>query len=145
MNLGERIRFARKKAGFTQKELAKSIGVDTIIIQQYERNVCKPEMDRLAKITIALRISPEELVPTLYFWCPANRLPPLFDWCALEETGELTRSRRSESQLLWCPGRKDGAPLVVGFYNENESGEGDWVNAVFHEEILFPTYWMKQI
>lgn len=56
MTIGENIQRQRKTVGMTQKQLAEKIGVATITIQQYERNVREPKFETLARIADALSI-----------------------------------------------------------------------------------------
>lgn len=63
MTVGENIRKKRKDMGLTQKELAEKVGVATITIQQYERNVRVPKIETLSKIGIVLGVSWYELYP----------------------------------------------------------------------------------
>ena len=63
MELGQIIQEKRKKAGLTQKELAKKIGVATITIQQYERGLREPKLETVARIAEALNVSVSEFIP----------------------------------------------------------------------------------
>lgn len=54
MNLGERIRQARKEAGLTQKQLAEKIGVAAITIRQYESSKREPRYETLRSIAAAV-------------------------------------------------------------------------------------------
>jgi transcriptional regulator with XRE-family HTH domain len=54
MNLGERIKQARKNKNLTQKQLADIIGVAEITLRQYENNKRKVSLEQLEKITRAL-------------------------------------------------------------------------------------------
>ncbi|MBS5129751.1 MAG: helix-turn-helix transcriptional regulator [Lachnospiraceae bacterium] len=54
MNTGEIIKKARKKAGFTQKELGEKLGVSASMIAQYENNTRNPKIETLKKISFAL-------------------------------------------------------------------------------------------
>ena len=49
MNTGEMIKEARKKAGLTQKELGKRLGVSASMIAQYENSTRKPKLETLKK------------------------------------------------------------------------------------------------
>ena len=51
---GDLIKQARLKAGMTQAELAKKLGITPQAISQYERNVKKPKYVTLQKIATAL-------------------------------------------------------------------------------------------
>jgi len=58
MEIGERIKQARKSAGLTQKELADLSGVSVVTLQQYERGVRKqPKLEQLDKLARALNVS----------------------------------------------------------------------------------------
>lgn len=55
MEIGDKIRLSRKKAGITQKELAERIGVTTRSIQYYESNIRKPQTTEIIiKLAAAL-------------------------------------------------------------------------------------------
>lgn len=62
MTVGERIRTARKIAGFTQAQLAEKSGVASISIHQYETGKRKPRLEQLLLIASALNISMSDLV-----------------------------------------------------------------------------------
>lgn len=62
MNLGENIRFYRKKKSYTQKQLAELSGVATITIQQYEANKREPKVENIQKIALALNVSINDLM-----------------------------------------------------------------------------------
>lgn len=61
MNLGESIRNARKKAGYTQKKLAEKSGLAEITIRQYEANKREPRYEQIKKIATALKIDEDVL------------------------------------------------------------------------------------
>lgn len=55
MEIGDKIRLSRKKAGITQKELAERVGVTTRSIQYYEGNIRKPQTTEIIiKLAAAL-------------------------------------------------------------------------------------------
>lgn len=55
MEIGDKIRAARKRAGFTQKELAAKVEVTTRCIQYYESNIRKPQTtEMIIKLAAAL-------------------------------------------------------------------------------------------
>ena len=62
MTIGEQIKAMRKKAGYTQKELAEKSGVAMVSIQQYERGVRSPRIEQLQRIAKALNISVGDLL-----------------------------------------------------------------------------------
>lgn len=63
MNIGEKIKHSRKKAGLTQKELAENLGVSAAMIAQYETGKRNPKFETIKKIAKALNIEPHTLLP----------------------------------------------------------------------------------
>lgn len=62
MTIGEKIQIARKKAGYTQKQLAQLCEVATGTIQQYELGKRQPRLKQLQLIAEALGIDVIELI-----------------------------------------------------------------------------------
>ena len=62
MNTAEQIKFFRKKANLTQKELAKKTGLSIATIQGYEQSKYRPKVDAAQKIADILNISIHELL-----------------------------------------------------------------------------------
>ena len=60
--IGDNIRKYRKEKGFTQKDLAKKLGVSQQMIGQYENNK-NPKIETVERIAIALNISLSQLLP----------------------------------------------------------------------------------
>lgn len=87
LTIGENIKKYRKAKGFTQKELAESVGVAAITIQQYERNVREPKMDTVVRLAQALGIS----VADLYGSC----ITDFVERSAQERTTEAQRERQT--------------------------------------------------
>jgi len=56
MNLGERIKELREKAGITQKELALRMGITPAVVGQYERGGRNPKTSMLLKFANALDV-----------------------------------------------------------------------------------------
>ena len=61
MSISENIRFFRKEANLTQKDLARKCGLAEITIRQYESGKREPRSSQLAKIAGALNISAVDL------------------------------------------------------------------------------------
>ncbi|HJC75693.1 MAG TPA: helix-turn-helix domain-containing protein [Candidatus Mediterraneibacter faecavium] len=61
MSISESIRFFRKEAGLTQKDLARKCGLAEITIRQYESGKREPRSSQLAKIAGALKLSEADL------------------------------------------------------------------------------------
>lgn len=72
MDIGQRIKKARKSAGLTQKGLAAQIGAATGTIQQYELGKRQPRLEQLQAIAHALDTSVSELVEPGY-WSTVSR------------------------------------------------------------------------
>lgn len=62
MDIGLRIKNARKNAGLTQKSLAEKSGLAEITIRQYETNKREPRNEQIRKIAHALGLTEEELL-----------------------------------------------------------------------------------
>ncbi len=60
--IGTRIRKYRETCGFSQKELAKRIGVSNSRVSNWEQGINRPDADILAEICKALNVSPSELL-----------------------------------------------------------------------------------
>lgn len=117
MNIGERIKTARKKAGLTQAQLAEKTGVATITIRQYELGKRQPRIEQLRKIASALglyisdlvegeqwkQFSPEELMPEERLAKVASEnLPPTTvkaGWKSVPTNQNRTRMNAAFDQL----------------------------------------------
>ncbi|PYZ91576.1 transcriptional regulator [Salipaludibacillus keqinensis] len=58
---GRRIRAFRKLKGYTQEDLARSVGVSVSVLGEIERGTRKPGEDLLKRVTSALDVSLDEL------------------------------------------------------------------------------------
>lgn len=56
MNMGKRIREARKKKGLTQQQLADAIGVAKSTVTGYEKGNSNPSLDLVAKMIAVLSV-----------------------------------------------------------------------------------------
>lgn len=61
MSTGELIKSARKKAGYTQAELGKKLGVSPAAISQFEKPNANPTSETIKKIAEVLKIDPFSL------------------------------------------------------------------------------------
>lgn len=62
MTTGQLIKAARKKAGVTQEELGKKIGVSGSSMAQWENDLRNPKLDTLQRIASALGVPVQELI-----------------------------------------------------------------------------------
>lgn len=84
-DIGERLRYLRKRSGNTQRGLSNDSGVSRITISMIETGRQRPSRRVLERLAAALRVSPEELSdPHL----PPHRIPP---------KGELQTAPRTAS------------------------------------------------
>jgi transcriptional regulator with XRE-family HTH domain len=65
-NIAQRIRAFRKLKGYTQNELADSLGVSIAILGAIERGTRKPDHRMIQKISAVLGIEPEELAAVAF-------------------------------------------------------------------------------
>ncbi|EGL19675.1 helix-turn-helix domain-containing protein [Paenibacillus chitinolyticus] len=61
--VAQRIRAFRKLKGYTQNQLAELLGVSIAVLGSIERGTRKPDTRMIQKISNALGIEPEELLP----------------------------------------------------------------------------------
>ncbi|MBQ9408527.1 MAG: helix-turn-helix transcriptional regulator [Clostridia bacterium] len=59
---GKRIKEARERAGVTQEELGKKIGVTGVTIMRYEKGLRQPNLQRMVEIANALEISVTDML-----------------------------------------------------------------------------------
>ena len=62
MTTGQLIKAARRKAGMTQEELGKKIGVSGSSIAQWENDLRNPKLDTLQRIAAALGVPVQDLI-----------------------------------------------------------------------------------
>ncbi len=68
MTTGQRIKAARKKAGMTQADLAKKLGISYVNISQLEKDQRSPKLETLQRIAAALGTSISNLLPPDNYW-----------------------------------------------------------------------------
>lgn len=61
MTTGQLIKAAREKAGLTQAELGKKIGVTGVAIMRYEKDLRQPRLEQIQAIACALSVDPYSL------------------------------------------------------------------------------------
>jgi transcriptional regulator with XRE-family HTH domain len=60
--VGARLRTARRSAGFTQRQLAEQLGVESITVSRWERGVTTPSLPRLRRIAELTETTVSDLV-----------------------------------------------------------------------------------
>lgn len=60
---GQRLREKRTESGLTQEELAGQAGLDRTYVSSCERGKRNVSLENIYKISLALNISPKELLP----------------------------------------------------------------------------------
>ena len=70
MTTGQRIKAARKKAGMTQKELGRRIGISFQGVAQWENDFRNPKYETLKRIAAALGTTAEELMDVTFEEAP---------------------------------------------------------------------------
>lgn len=56
------LKFYRKKAGFSQAELAKRCGISSDSISRYEKGTREPRISELIKLSVALGVTEADLL-----------------------------------------------------------------------------------
>lgn len=64
-NTGKNIRSLRKKAGLTQKELAKKAGINEVTVRSYEAGKYAPKIETLKKLATALNCEVSDIDETI--------------------------------------------------------------------------------
>ena len=62
MTNGERIRYLREKNGFTQKEVANRLGVESAAISKYELDMREPNIEAIKKLATLFNVSIDYLL-----------------------------------------------------------------------------------
>jgi transcriptional regulator with XRE-family HTH domain len=63
MTIGERIAAARMKAGLSQQDVAKALGVGRSAVNQWESDTTKPSITRRAQLAVLLNMRLPDLIP----------------------------------------------------------------------------------
>lgn len=123
--VGEKIKYFRKKSKLTQKALAEILEVTTVTIQNYENNRRKPSVNMLEKIATALNI------PVVFLF-DATRIvnvnDPELDVSVKDKLKDIYEMNR-EAEIMEEDFRKYTEPLtnkeeklffaLINYYNKN--------------------------
>lgn len=72
MTTGQLIKEARERAGLTQDELGKKIGVTGVAVMRYEKGQRQPRIEQLRAIAAALGVPIAQLLPPDNYWEDAD-------------------------------------------------------------------------
>ncbi|MCL6592881.1 MAG: helix-turn-helix transcriptional regulator [Alicyclobacillus sp.] len=64
MSLGSRLRYSRKRKGYTQKQVAQRLGIDFTTVSKYENNRSEPDNDTLMRLADLYGVSVSYLLGT---------------------------------------------------------------------------------
>ncbi|OPF52521.1 hypothetical protein BH721_04505 [Clostridium baratii] len=93
MNLGERIKFFRKKLNLSQEEFGKKCGLSRNAIYNYENNKRKPTIETLEKMAEILNITTHQLLLTDE---SLKSLQDLLNEVDIESNSELVKKKSKE-------------------------------------------------
>ena len=60
--IGQRIAYHRKRLGFTQKELGEKIGINRLLVSEYETGYVRLHDEMVARFALALNVTTDELL-----------------------------------------------------------------------------------
>lgn len=109
MEIGERIRLARKDKGLSQKALAVKANLSTTAIQNYEYGKYKPKVEQVERIANALGVTAVDLMGIEYF-------------DATIDTGQLRKEIDALDSIESAYG-KDALQLLTDYLSLNEQGK----------------------
>lgn len=94
-----RLKKLRTEKGLTQKDLAKLVGCETVLISRYERSEGLPKFDTLVTLAEVLRVSTDELALGR---APgeAPKEPPIHNVLLLERFRELETLPREDQTMV---------------------------------------------
>lgn len=109
MEIGERIRLARKDKGLSQKALAVKANLSTTAIQNYEYGKYKPKVEQVERIANALGVTAVDLMGIEYF-------------DATIDTGQIRKEIDALDSIESAYG-KDALQLLTDYLSLNEQGK----------------------
>lgn len=124
MSIGESIRNLRKKAGFTQKQLAEKVGVNEVTIRSYEAEKYNPKMNTLTKLCVALDCKITDLIDE-----DSKKYYRMFDYT------EENEQRQGKGSAKKAPKFSDSNNDIYTDPNLQKLYEAAIVKVVRHEEL----------
>lgn len=62
MKFNERLRQLRQQSSFMQKDIAKTLGISTITLRQYEQGTREPSIEKLLQLAVIFNVSLDDLL-----------------------------------------------------------------------------------
>ncbi len=62
MKFNERLRQLRQQSSLMQKDIAKTLGISTITLRQYEQGTREPNIEKILQLAIIFNVSLDELL-----------------------------------------------------------------------------------
>ena len=118
MTTGQRIKAARKKAGMTQADLAKKLGISYVNISQLETDQRSPKLETLQRIAAALGTSISNLLPPDNYWEDEDGVghtePQVVEHEGPLQRAEVVEHSATPEELEALMAKlQDGKPLVL--------------------------------
>jgi len=121
-NLAKRVKELRKRKGFSQEKLTELSGLSLRTVQRIENGETEPTGDTLKKLSIALNITPDELV----------------DWTIIEDKGFLKALNLSALTFLFFPLLGILIPLILWVSKKDKLKN---INKIGKDIINFEITW----
>lgn len=121
-NLAKRVKELRKRKGFSQEKLTELSGLSLRTVQRIENGKTEPTGDTLKKLSIALNITPDELV----------------DWTIIEDKGFLKALNLSALTFLFFPLLGILIPLILWVSKKDKLKD---INKIGKDIINFEITW----
>ena len=140
MEIGIKIREARKAANLTQKQLAEKSGIIETTIRKYEIGKQNPKFENVEKIAAALEISPSELMPNKKWQGLEEQERVIREYFAFEEfLKKLGYSVSAKHEALADTTlTKDGKAAIFNHdeYMELQNALNDVIETRFYKKIM---------
>ena len=114
INIGEKIKYFRKRAFMSQKILAEKLGVSNKVVSKWENNLCEPSLILFHKMSKILDFSMDEIFNENYGLEQNLKYIDIYD-IDHKKTGEVATYEEIHEKGLWH--------REVAVWIENKSGE----------------------
>ena len=138
MTTGECIKFARKRAGLTQKELGEKLGISFQTLAQWETGKRKPKYETLERIALALGMEVPQLLGLKDYgdniWAPPNSSPELINDIRMHRAiyGESRRIKAEVDHNIRLEMEQDDrdAKILIAYHELSIEGQSIAVERV---------------